>query len=210
MTTPTAGNEERAPDAWQVRRREDGEWGPWETCSEQTAAICQGLQSRQVRKLYAALPEQAPEPRPESDPLHDDAYLRGVALSLPQGDSRRWTLCRIADRIEAAPKPLPEQAGGALTAAAERFYNLTMAHDRKVRITAKDKAAADEVIEAAAELASALTTARATPAADVRDGAPAIRTAILGLPLDVWSPGGRARALAANPWPAGSETAGCV
>ena len=37
-----------------------------------------------------------------TDPLYDDAYLRGVALGFPQGDSRRWNLCRIADRIEAA------------------------------------------------------------------------------------------------------------
>jgi hypothetical protein len=37
---------------------------------------------------------------PPTDPLHDDAYLRAVALGFPAGDPRRWTLCRIADRIE--------------------------------------------------------------------------------------------------------------
>lgn len=44
-----------------------------------------------------------------SDPLHDDAYLRGVALGFPQGDTRRWTLCRIADRVEAAADTIERQ-----------------------------------------------------------------------------------------------------
>jgi len=47
---------------------------------------------------------QAEQPTP-TDPLYDDAYLRGVALGLPEGDSRRWHLCRIADRIEHREQP---------------------------------------------------------------------------------------------------------
>lgn len=35
------------------------------------------------------------------DPLHDDAYVRGVAVGFAADDSRRTTLLRIADRIEA-------------------------------------------------------------------------------------------------------------
>jgi len=36
-----------------------------------------------------------------TDSLYGDAYIRGVALGFPQGDMRRWTLCRSADRLEA-------------------------------------------------------------------------------------------------------------
>ena len=51
--------------------------------------------------LVAALAQPAASGEP-ADPLHDNAYLRGVALGFPQGDTRRWHLCRIADCIEAA------------------------------------------------------------------------------------------------------------
>lgn len=34
------------------------------------------------------------------DPLYDDAYLRGVAVGFAEGDSRRETLLRIADRVQ--------------------------------------------------------------------------------------------------------------
>jgi uncharacterized Fe-S cluster-containing protein len=34
------------------------------------------------------------------DPLYDDAYLRGVAIGFPEGDSRRETMLRIADRVQ--------------------------------------------------------------------------------------------------------------
>lgn len=58
----------------------------------------------------AASAAQPPQPVAEpTDPLHDDAYVRAIALGFPQGDPRRWTLCRIADRIEAAT-PQPPQA----------------------------------------------------------------------------------------------------
>lgn len=33
-------------------------------------------------------------------PLHDDAYIRGVAVCFPEGDSRRDTLLEIADRMQ--------------------------------------------------------------------------------------------------------------
>ena len=35
------------------------------------------------------------------DPIYDDAYVRGVAVGFAEDDSRRTTLLRIADRIEA-------------------------------------------------------------------------------------------------------------
>ncbi len=35
-----------------------------------------------------------------TDPLHDDAYIRGVAIGFPEGDSRRATLMGIADRVQ--------------------------------------------------------------------------------------------------------------
>jgi hypothetical protein len=58
----------------------------------------------------AALTQQQEQAEPVAltDPLHDDAYLRAIALGFPTGDARRWTLCRIADRIEQTPprKPL--------------------------------------------------------------------------------------------------------
>lgn len=34
------------------------------------------------------------------DPLYDDAYIRGVAIGFAEGDSRRETLLRIADRVQ--------------------------------------------------------------------------------------------------------------
>lgn len=34
------------------------------------------------------------------DPLYDDAYLRGVAIGFPEGDSRRETILSIADRVQ--------------------------------------------------------------------------------------------------------------
>lgn len=57
----------------------------------------------------------APEPsaqavREPGDPLHDDAYVRGVAVGFVEDDSRRTTLLRIADRMQklaAAPQPAP-------------------------------------------------------------------------------------------------------
>lgn len=57
----------------------------------------------------------APEPsaqavREPGDPLHDDAYVRGVAVGFAEDDSRRTTLLRIADRMQklaAAPQPAP-------------------------------------------------------------------------------------------------------
>jgi hypothetical protein len=50
--------------------------------------------------LRAALAQQKQGEPVATDPLHDDAYLRAIALGFPVGDARRWTLCRIADRIE--------------------------------------------------------------------------------------------------------------
>ena len=44
------------------------------------------------------------------DPIYDDAYVRGVAVGFAEDDSRRTTLLRIADRIEArasAPSTSP-------------------------------------------------------------------------------------------------------
>ncbi len=237
------------PDAWQVRRREDGEWGPWETCSEQTAAICQGLQSRQVRKLYAALPEQAGE----------------ALIAKLESRAAHWkeAWLELHEELKARETAAGEQAGGALTAERERLVQMLNWHaDAMVRglVAVDTPNSLYEVLRSAAailttarapvaggaltpaQIASTvadewlddsglyglwtpgstqayftlavvnrcLTTARATPAADVRDAASVIRTAILGLPLDVWAPGGRARALAANPWPTGSESAGYV
>lgn len=72
----------------------------------------------EVRPLYAApQPQAAPAPEPSAqavrepgDPLHDDAYVRGVAVGFVEDDSRRTTLLRIADRMQklaAAPQPAP-------------------------------------------------------------------------------------------------------
>ena len=61
----------------------------------------------------------APEPsaqavREPGDPLHDDAYVRGVAVGFVEDDSRRTTLLRIADRMQklaASPQPEPSAKG---------------------------------------------------------------------------------------------------
>jgi hypothetical protein len=67
--------------------------------------------------LAAPQPQAAPAPEPSAqavrepgDPLHDDAYVRGVAVGFVEDDSRRTTLLRIADRMQklaAAPQPAP-------------------------------------------------------------------------------------------------------
>ena len=68
----------------------------------------------------ALQPQAAPAPEPSAqgepvawrpgDPIYDDAYVRGVAVGFAEDDSRRTTLLRIADRIEArasAPSTSP-------------------------------------------------------------------------------------------------------
>jgi hypothetical protein len=65
-----------------------------------------GSDLREAVEKLAAQPAQ--EPVALTDPLHDDAYVRAIALGFPAGDMRRWALCRIADRIEAAAQPAQE------------------------------------------------------------------------------------------------------
>lgn len=42
----------------------------------------------------------SPHTMPVTAPLHDDAYIRGVALGFPKDDSRREILLAIADRVQ--------------------------------------------------------------------------------------------------------------
>ena len=59
------------------------------------------------RAMLAASPQPEPSAQGEpvawrpGDPIYDDAYVRGVAVGFAEDDSRRTTLLRIADRIEA-------------------------------------------------------------------------------------------------------------
>lgn len=46
----------------------------------------------------------------ERDPLYDDAYIRGVAVGFAADDSRRITLLRIADRVQARAALTPQPA----------------------------------------------------------------------------------------------------
>lgn len=70
----------------------------------------------------------APEPsaqavREPGDPLHDDAYVRGVAVGFVEDDSRRTTLLRIADRMQklaASPQPAPSAQGELVRQADDR------------------------------------------------------------------------------------------
>jgi len=64
-----------------------------------------------AKHLAAPAPEPSAQAvREPGDPLHDDAYVRGVAVGFAEDDSRRTTLLRIADRMQklaAAPQPAP-------------------------------------------------------------------------------------------------------
>jgi hypothetical protein len=75
-----------------------------EQCPKPYSTAC----ARAAEFLRAALAQQQQaEPVALTDPLHDDAYLRAIALGFPTGDARRWTLCRIADRIGQTPPRKP-------------------------------------------------------------------------------------------------------
>jgi len=73
----------------------------------------------QIDNMTCGLVRAAPEPsaqavREPGDPLHDDAYVRGVAVGFVEDDSRRTTLLRIADRMQklaASPQPEPSAQG---------------------------------------------------------------------------------------------------
>ena len=86
------------------------------TVWDQVGSVIDAWHGWENRKFYHD-PQAAPPPEPSAqavrepgDPLHDDAYVRGVAVGFVEDDSRRTTLLRIADRMQklaAAPQPAP-------------------------------------------------------------------------------------------------------
>lgn len=120
--------------------------GDLDNCGQWRAAI--KVLADEVRALAAspqpAEPSAQGEPvawRP-GDPIYDDAYVRGVAVGFAEDDSRRTTLLRIADRIEArasAPSTPPHAVVEAETNAwpIERAADMLTAYAELVKATGR-------------------------------------------------------------------------
>ncbi len=69
-----------------------------------------GCTTQEEHDAHQSAEPSAQAVREPGDPLHDDAYVRGVAVGFVEDDSRRTTLLRIADRMQklvASPQPEP-------------------------------------------------------------------------------------------------------
>lgn len=119
--------------------------GDLDNCGQWRAAI--KVLADEVRAL-AASPQPEPSAQGEpvawrpGDPIYDDAYVRGVAVGFAEDDSRRTTLLRIADRIEArasAPSTPPPAVVEAVPQAwpIERAADMLTAYAELVKATGR-------------------------------------------------------------------------